>query len=94
MSKSRATYHQETAHLNVSSAWAIRHPGGMYFCGFPDSRKPDVPKVKWSHSLADARLFNAAALSQAEKYIERIKQKDSLYIGMKAVKVSLVPEGQ
>ena len=81
----RETYRQESASVNSTSAWAIRHPGGMYFAGF--GGKPRAPVVRWSGTLADARLFNASALSQAEKYIERIKQKDSLYVGMKPVKV-------
>lgn len=89
MTVDRETYREQAREGNSVSAWAIRHCGGLYFAGFPDSRKPGVPKVKWVSALADARLFNASALSQAEKYIERIKQKDSLYVGMKAVKVSL-----
>lgn len=87
----REQYRHEAAKVNGTSAWAIRHPGGLYFAGFSDGRKPG-PKVKWTGALSDARLFNGSALSQAEKYIERIKAKDSLYIGMKAVKVTT--EGQ
>ena len=85
----REAYRAQAATVNSESAWAIRHCGGLYFAGFPDSRKPGVPKVKWVSSLADARLFNASALSQAEKYIERIKQKDSLYIGLHAIEVRI-----
>lgn len=75
--------------VNGVSAFVIRHCGGLYFAGFPDSRKPGVPKVKWVSSLADARLFNASAQSQAEKYIERIKAKDSLYIGLHVIEVRI-----
>lgn len=89
MALEREAYRERASEVNSASAWAIRHCGGLYFAGFPDSRKPGVPKVKWVSSLADARLFNASALSQAERYIERIKEKDSLYIGMHAVKVVL-----
>jgi hypothetical protein len=78
---------QSTA-INAVSAWAIRHCGGLYFAGLGDGRNQNAPKVKWTGTLADAKLFNASALSQAEKYIERIKQKDALYIGMKVVKIT------
>jgi hypothetical protein len=84
---SREGYRAKAQITNRAEAWVIRHCGGMYFAGFSDGRNPNTPKVKWSSTLADARLFNGSALSQAEKYIERIKQKDPLYIGLKAVKV-------
>jgi len=71
------------------SALAIRHPGGMFFVGF--GGKPDTQIVKWGFSLAEAKLFNASARSQADKYIERIKQKDPLYIGLKVVMVAIEP---
>lgn len=90
MALDRETYREQARQVNSVSAWVIRHPGGLYFGGFPDQRRPDVPKVKWVSSLADARMFNGTALSQAEKYIERIKQKDPLYIGMKVVKLVIV----
>ena len=85
--KTREEYRQQAGALNSVAALAIRHPGGLYFAGF--GGRPEKPLVKWSHTLADARLFNASAEAQAEKYIERIKAKDSLYIGMKVVKVCL-----
>ena len=93
MAFDREAYRAEAAKINVLSAWAIRHCGGLYFAGF--GGKPGGPPiVKWTGTLADARLFNASALSQAEKYIERIKAKDALYIGLKVVKVVLAEEGK
>lgn len=85
----RETYREQARTVNSASAWAIRHCGGLYFAGFGDARKPNAPKVKWTGTLADARLFNASAQSQAEKYVERIKAKDSLYVGLHVVKVVL-----
>lgn len=87
-SRSREAYRLEAAKPNATSAWVIRHCGGLYFAGFGDARNPNVPKVKWTGTLADAKLFNASALSQAEKYIERIKAKDALYVGIKIIKVT------
>lgn len=78
----------ESANVNATLALAIRHPGGMYFAGFGDARNPNAPKVKWEFSLAHARLFNGSARAQAEKYIERIKAKDALYLGLKVVPVT------
>ena len=85
----REAYREQARTINSESAWAIRHCGGLYFAGFGDARNPNAPKVKWTGTLADARLFNASALSQAEKYIERIKAKDDLYVGLHAVKIVL-----
>jgi hypothetical protein len=87
MALDRETYREQAKSINSVSAWAIRHCGGLWFEGF--GGKPEQQKVKWTGTLADARLFNASALSQAEKYIERIKAKDSLYVGLKVVKVVL-----
>lgn len=87
MAFDREAAREQSNGINSTSAWVIRHCGGLYFAGFADGRNPNVPKVKWTGTLSDARLFNGTAHSQAEKYIERIKQKDSLYIGMKAIKV-------
>ena len=91
--KARESYRREAEASNGASAWVIRHCSGMYFAGFGDTRRPGATPVKWVVSLADAKLFNASALSQAEKYIERIKQKDSLYVGLKAVKVFVMVDG-
>lgn len=85
----REAYRAQAREVNSVSALAIRHCGGLYFAGFTDARNPNVPKVKWATTLADARLFNASAMSQAEKYIERIKAKDSLYVGLKVVTLVL-----
>ena len=85
----REAYRAQAMGINSVSAWAIRHCGGLYFAGFGDARNPSAPKVKWTGTLAEAKLFNASAISQAEKYIERIKAKDSLYVGLKVVKVGL-----
>jgi hypothetical protein len=87
-SKTREEYRRDAARPNAASAWVIRHPGGLYFAGF--GKPPE--SVKWTGTLADAKLFNATALSQAERYIERIKEKDSLYMGMRPVKVSIVED--
>lgn len=84
----REEYRERARTINSEAALAIRHCGGLYFAGFGDARNPNVPKVKWTGTLADAKLFNASALSQAEKYIERIKQKDALYVGMKVVRIT------
>lgn len=89
MALDRETYREQARTINSESAWVIRHCGGMYFGGFPDSRKPGVPKVRWESTLANARMFNASALSQAEKYVERIKAKDPMYIGLHVVKVEI-----
>lgn len=89
MSLERETYREQARTVNGESAWAIRHCGGMYFAGFGGKPGTNLPSVKWDHSLAYAKLFNASALSQAEKYIERIKAKDPMYIGLHAVKVVL-----
>ena len=86
--KTRVEYRRDAARPNAASAWAIRHPCGLYFAGF--GKPPE--SVKWTGALADAKLFNATALSQAERYIERIKAKDSLYMGMRPVKVSIVED--
>lgn len=87
MTLDRETYREQACSVNSVSAYAIRHCGGMYFAGFGGKPGTNLPTVKWDHSLAYAKLFNASALSQAEKYIERIKAKDSLYVGLKVVKV-------
>lgn len=93
MALSREEYREQAKSINSVSAWAIRHCGGLWFAGF--GGKPGGPPiVKWSGTLADARLFNASALSQAEKYIERIKAKDALYIGLKVIKIALAEEGK
>lgn len=89
MALDREEYRAQARQVNSVAALVIRHCGGMYFAGFADGRNPNVPKVKWASTLADARLFNASAQSQAEKYIERIKSKDSLYVGLKVVKVGV-----
>ena len=94
MALDRETYREQARTINSESALAIRHCGGLYFAGFADARNPNVPKVKWTGTLADARLFNASAQSQAEKYIERIKAKDALYVGLHVVKVVLASEGK
>lgn len=94
MALDREVYQEQARTVNSTSAWAIRHCGGLYFAGFTDGRKPGLPKVKWTGTLADAKLFNGSALSQAEKYIERIKQKDPLYIGMKAVQIRTADGGK
>jgi hypothetical protein len=87
MALSREEYREQAKSVNSVSALAIRHCGGLWFEGF--GGRPEKPIVKWSGTLADAKLFNASALSQAERYIERIKAKDPLYIGLKVVKVVL-----
>ena len=94
MALDRETYRQQAKDLNSASAWAIRHCGGMYFGGFGGKPGTNLPTVKWEFSLAQAKLFNASALSQAEKYIERIKHKDPLYRGLKVVKIVLAADGQ
>ena len=83
----RATYREQAQTVNSVSALVIRHCGGLYFAGF--GGKPVLPKVKWASSLADAKMFNATAQSQAEKYIERIKAKDALYIGLHIIEVRI-----
>ena len=85
----RETYREQSKGINSVSALAIRHCGGMYFAGFSGKPGTNLPKVKWDNSLAYAKLFNASALSQAEKYIERIKAKDSLYIGLHVIEVRI-----
>jgi hypothetical protein len=76
---------------HATVAYAIRMPCGLYFGGFLDSRKDPNLKVKWVSGLCDARLFGGNCYAQAEKYVQRIKAKDSLYIGMKIVTVELLP---
>jgi hypothetical protein len=66
-------------------------PCGLYFGGFTDARKDPRVKVKWVSGLCEARLFGGNCYAQAEKYVTRIKAKDSLYIGMKIVTVELLP---
>lgn len=83
----RATYREQAKTVNSVSALVIRHCGGLYFAGF--GGKPELPQVKWASSLAYAKMFNATAQSQAEKYIERIKAKDALYIGLKVIEVRI-----
>ena len=83
----RATYREQAKTVNSVAALVIRHCGGLYFAGF--GGKPELPKVKWAGSLADAKMFNATAQSQAEKYIERIKAKDALYIGLHVIEVRI-----
>lgn len=87
MALEREDYKAQARQVNSVSALVIRHCGGMYFAGF--GGKPDQPKVNFASFLAGAKLFNATAQSQAEKYIERIKKKDSLLVGLKVVKVGL-----
>lgn len=89
MALDRETYREQARTLNSVAALAIRHCGGMYFGGFGGKPGTNLPKVKWESSLAYAKLFNASAQSQAEKYIERIKAKDAMYIGLHVVKVVL-----
>jgi hypothetical protein len=76
---------------HATKAYAIRMPGGLYFGGFADPRKDPNIKVKWVSGLCDARLFGGNCYAQAEKYVARIKTKDSLYIGPKIVTVELLP---
>jgi hypothetical protein len=76
---------------HATKAYAIRMPGGLYFGGFADPRKDPQIKVKWVSGLCEARLFGGNCYAQAEKYVERIKAKDSLYIGPKIVTVELLP---
>ena len=85
----REQYRTEAATKNAVSALAIRHCGGLYFAGFGGKPETNLPSVKWESSLAYAKLFNASARTQAEKYIERIKQKDAMYIGLKVVEVRI-----
>ena len=84
----REEYRNQARLDNETSAWVLRHCGGMYFGGFC-GRPGEKGDVKWVHALAEAKSFHATALTKAEKYIERIKAKDRLYIGIKAVKVVL-----
>lgn len=74
---------------HATEAWAIRSPSGLYFGGFADPRKDPRIKVKWVHGLCDARLFGGNCWAQADKYIDRIRKKDSLYFGLKPVQVRL-----
>lgn len=76
---------------HATKAYAIRMPCGLYFGGFADPRKDPNIKVKWVYGLCDARLFGGNCYAQAEKYVARIKAKDSLYIGPKIVTVELLP---
>lgn len=73
--------------IHATVAYAIRVPCGLYFGGFRDERKDPVTPVKWVSGLCEARLFGGNARAQAEKYIERIKAKDPLYVGLKIVTV-------
>ena len=81
----RAAYREQARFSNKEAALVIRHCGGLYFAGF--GKPPE--SVKWTGTLADAKLFNATAQSKAERYIERIKAKDSLYIGLRVIEVRI-----
>ena len=83
----RAAYREQALFANKEAALVIRHPGGMYFSRFLS--KHGGPKVEWTYALSYAKFFNATAQSQAEKYIERIKAKDALYIGLKVIEVRI-----
>ena len=94
MAFDREAAREQAREVNALSMWAIRAPCGLYFGGFGGKPGTDLPSVKWESQLSQAKFFNATALSQAEKYIERIKAKDSLYVGLKVVKVALAVEGK
>lgn len=74
---------------HATTAYAIRMPCGLYFAGFADPRKDPNIKVKWRSGLCEARLFGGNCYAQAEKYVERIKAKDSLYVGPKIIEVRI-----
>lgn len=82
----------ERQKLYRTSAWVIRAPCGLYFGGFCDTRKDPNLKVKWVSGLCEAKLFGATSHAKVESYLKRIKEKDSLYVGLQAVEVEIRPQ--